>query len=217
MVRLYVPGTYAWSAESAGAYAERGVAAALTRGGTITIPRRPLPSWSAETGLHLGRFPDARASLRFAGDRLFARAGVAQYVAGLRLDEARYGEAPPPVLLSLPYAEAGLGLGAFALAPGARTRPYAVLSAFGRFFWGASPGGLDPSASMGLSLALGAEWPMAPRLAGFVELGAALYPWSDPAAMLDFAEDRGAGTWSLSGERWFFEYPLIRFGARFLP
>ena len=214
---LRVPVTLPWRAVAAGAYPESGFFAALEQGQSLKIPRRPLRPWTIEAGVTMLSFPEIWAHRSFGEDRYFLRFGLAQYLLGLYLVNEEVGQETPPPLISLPMVIPGLGIGMYFLPSDTYVRPYGHASAFARILLLRGAFGFDTVAPVGLSAFLGAEWRAFPRTAVFAETGAAFYPFCDGFLM---AASRGGqgndGPYlSLFGARWYFEAPLLRFGARF--
>ncbi|HRW23905.1 MAG TPA: hypothetical protein P5298_05820 [Spirochaetia bacterium] len=213
---LRVPGTYPWRAVSSGAYPESGYFGALEQGVSLAVPRTPLRRWAIEAGLYMTQFPDLWASWRFMDDRLFLRAGLRQFLAGLYLVGEEYGEDTPPAILSLPLIQPGIGIGGYFLPPDAFVRPYAQAGAGLRLLvasW--APLVPEPVAPLALEGAFGAEWGLTRRIAVFVELGASYYPFCDGFLMASVrgADDSGPSGF-LYGGSWLVELPTLRFGAR---
>ncbi len=216
-IPLRVPGTYPWRATSAGAYPERGYFGALEQGVSLGIPRRPIRPWSLEAGLYMGQFPDFWAIRSFSEDRWFVRVGLTQFLTGLYLVDEEYGAETPPALLSLPLVQPGVGFGGYLLPRDAYVRPYWNLGAFVRFIFikGISPR-FDTVAPLGTSAALGGEWAISARTAVFLEFGGAFYPFCDGFLMAASRGDSDSGPmWTLRGDTWFLELPVMRLGARF--
>ncbi len=216
-VPLRVPGTYPWRATSNGAYPERGYFGALEQGASLTIPRRPLRTWTIETALYMTQFPDVWAAWRFAEDSLYVRFGLTQFLAGLYLVREEYGTATAPAILSLGLVQPGVGFGGYFLPPDAYVRPYATATLFTRIV--ILPKTFprpDSIAPLGTSLMLGAEWKVTLRTAVFLELGTAFYPFCDGFLMAASAGTESSGpTGTRWGDHWFLEIPILRFGARF--
>ncbi|PKL24190.1 MAG: hypothetical protein CVV47_10595 [Spirochaetae bacterium HGW-Spirochaetae-3] len=215
-VPLRVPGTYPWRATSKGAYPERGYFGALEQGVSLTIPRSPLRRWTVEAGLYMTQFLDVWGAWRFAEDYLYVRFGLTQFLAGLYLVGEEYGVETPSAIISLPLVQPGIGFGGYFLAPDAYVRPYATGTFFARVLvasW--APLRFDPVAPIGTSGMLGAEWGVTPRVAVFLELGAAFYPFCDGFLMAASAgTDRSGPVGTAFGDGWFLEAPILRFGAR---
>jgi hypothetical protein len=216
-IPLRVPGTYPWRATSSGAYPERGYFGALEQGASLTIPRRPLRTWTIETAMYMTQFPDFWVAWRFAEDRLYVRFGLTQFLAGLYLVGEEYGVETPSALLSLGLVQPGVGFGGYFLPSDAYVRPYATATLFTRILLLPStflrP---DPIAPLGNLLMLGAEWRVTLRAAVFLELGTAFYPFCDGFLMAASAGMENSGPVSTSwGDSWFLEVPILRFGARF--
>jgi len=216
-IALRVPDTYPWRATAKGAYPERGYFGALEQGVSLTVPRTPLRRWTVETALYMTQFIDLWGAWRFAEDYLYVRFGLTQFIAGLYLIAEEYGVETPSAILSLPLVQPGIGFGGYFLAPDAYVRPYASVTLFTRLLViSRTPVRLDPVAPVGTSWMLGAEWGVTRRVAVFIELGAAFYPFCDGVLMAASAgTEQGGPVGSIHGERWFLELPILRFGARF--
>jgi len=213
---LRIPGTYEWRATSAGAYPESGHLVAMEQGISLVIQRRELRRFVVESGLYMAQFPDLGFSWRFNSDYLFVRLGLTQFLAGIYLVDASYDILTPPLFMSLPLVQPGLGFGTYFLPPDAGLRPYLSSATFVRLITAKGfPVQFDLVAPLGFSAMAGAEWKVFERTGIFLELGLTLYPCPSGALMvvsrLQQSFDSGGYAY---GEDWFLEFPLLRFGAR---
>ena len=214
-VPLRVPGTYPWRATTAGAYPESGYFGALEQGAVLTIPYRPIRRWTIEAGMAMLQFPELWVHWSLRDDAFYLRAGFAQYLLGLYLVREEYELESPPVILSLPMILPGIGAGAYLLPSDAFVRPYLTATAFARLMLMEEAFGLDPVAPLGLTLAAGAEWRAFPRVAIFVDLGLAWYPFADGFLMAaSRGTDDGGAMMFLDLDSSFLEFPMLRVGAR---
>ena len=212
---LRVPGTYPWRAVSPGAYPERGYFGALEQGQTLSIPRTPLRPWSLEAGLVMMEFPDIWAERRFKEDMLFLRFGLAQYLFGLHLTDEEYGEATPPVIVSLPLVMPGVGIGRYLSPPDATIRPYVSATAFARFIFLDGYWGFDPIAPAGVLGSFGFDWKAVGRTSIYFELGTNFYPFCDGYLLASTrGEDSGGPFGVIYSDWWLLEFPILRLGAR---
>jgi hypothetical protein len=213
---LRIPGTYKWRAESTGAYPESGHLVAMEQGISLVIPRRELRSFALESGLYMAQFPDLWFSWRLISDYLLVRAGLTQFLAGLYFVDASSDLPAPPLFMSLPLVQPGLGLGAYFLPPDATLRPYLSSAVFTRLLVAKGfPVQLDRVAPFGITAMAGAEWKVFGHTGIFLELGMTLYPCPSGALMVVAKQQETESTQGYSyGENWFLEFPLFRFGVR---
>lgn len=179
--KIGLPSFVEWRASSPKALAESGSVLLSSPGALLEIPYRRLPRWSLDLGLRDLSFIEAGANLAL-GRRLFARAALTEFFAGLSLKDYS-GPPPKPPLLEFSSAmRMGIGCGYYFIAPERAIRAYAALDAFLRL--GSAP-------AIGMGAYAGAEWRASPRGRLFLELGAELLS----SAARDFAFPRSALGW----------------------
>lgn len=216
---MRLPAVVAWKARAPGYLDASGSAFVDAASSRVEIGMLPAPRWTAELALYGLSFPELRASL-LLGRRLFARASLSEFLAGLGLQNY---DGPPPgrsIIASYPLLQAGLGIGYFLGDPDRLFRGYAALDGFlrldlpdGEFF-------VDPVAPAALNPLVGAEWGLERGAKLFLEFGCAFYPYADPAFMAaSRGEDGGnlafGGAWPAGDwPGWFFELPIAKLGAR---
>ncbi len=218
VLTLILPSRITWVASAPGRYPEKGTFYASEDGETLEIPRR---QWALDFGAYGFSFPELR--LGFTPDSLFfVRATLSQFALGLSLQSPNNG-IEPPLILSFPLLQAGIGLGTY-FAPQIRElRTYIAMDFFARLF---SPQGrgvyLDPVAPIGVQPSVGLEWGRGPDARLYVEMSAVFYPWAMPglmAASLDGNSSSdlifGGSGWFPGHPGWFLEVPVMRIGMRF--
>lgn len=206
--RFDPPDLFVWDSSARGYLPESGIVAAAGAEAELVLPARKVRDWSIETGLRSGAFPDIRATRTFFGDVLFARAGIAQYAAGLALRDARpfredsyfRGEA---------LVEPGLGAGVKAFDQRSELRPYAALDVALRIFLAE---GVDSQAPLRLVATAGSEWRLARSFLAFLEIGIDFYPGAREDAMgTDESTSPGLRRQTDAGV---VDFPALRFGLR---
>lgn len=211
-LQLPAPATYRWRAETRGAMPESGVLTLTDSGGRIELSIRRFAKWRIEAGLVNATFPDFWISLRLFGDRFYFRAGFYQYLAGLSLQEEYLGY-DPPLWVSYPLLQPGIGAGELFGTADAPLRVYAGATATTRLAFPAGTGVfVDPIAPLSIGPQLGLEWRPLERWAFFAEAFANLYLFGDGRLMA--ASRKSGGAPFLYGTTWYLEFPLMRFGAR---
>jgi hypothetical protein len=178
------------------------------------------PAWTAELSLYGFSFLETRSSKLF-GKRLFARATLTQFFAGLYLQKYDGPPPTPSILSSYSLLQAGVGFGSYFEDPDKNLRLYAVVDLFLRLDMpGLASFFVDPISPMGFSPLIGVEWGRGTNTKLFFELGGIFYPYAFPDMML---ASRGSPSGSLvfygSGwfpghPGWFAEFPLPRLGMR---
>lgn len=209
------PATYAWRASAKGYYESSGVAAVFGSRAELTIGLSLQRPWNLEVGLFNGAFPDLWASRRFLDDRLFARVGFFQYLAGFAL----WNEKPdydPAFLLSIPLIQPGLGAGWIFGKSGSAIRPYLGATATTRIAFPKGAGVfIDPVAPLCVQPYAGIEWKAIDRFGFFAEMGADFYPFAD-GFLLAASTDSSNGLVAIKyGGGWGAHFPSLRFGTRF--
>jgi hypothetical protein len=217
---MALPAFIKWKASSFSYFDADGttlIEAPLSR---VELPMRKLPAWTVELSLYGFSFPEARASLLF-GKRLFARATLTQFLAGLNLQTYDLPPPEPSILSSFSLLHVGVGFGTFFGDPDKNLRFYAAIDGFFRF---AMPGYrsffIDPVAPIGISPLVGAEWGRDTRTKLYFELGGIFYPNVLVDLMLASRASNGGtlvfyGAGSSPGRTgWFAEFPLPRLGLR---
>jgi hypothetical protein len=220
-VAMSLPVFVRWKASSLSFFDSSGttlIDAPLSR---VELPMRKLPAWTAELSLYGFSFPEARASI-LLGKRLFARATITQFLAGLNLQSPYDGPSPEPSMLSsfsLMYA--GFGFGTFFEDPDRSLRFYTAVDMLVRLDMpGYRSFFIDPIAPFGISPLIGAEWGRDARAKLFFELGGIFYPSALVDLMLASRSSNGGdlvfyGAGSSPGRPgWFAEFPVPRLGLR---
>jgi hypothetical protein len=209
------PGTLAWSASAKGYYGGGGVVELFGSRSELMIDLQRQHLWTIELGLLNGAFPDLWASRRFLDDRLFARFGLYQFVAGFALGDIGPGY-DPKFLVSLSLLQPGIGAGWIFGKPGAAIRPYTGLSATTRIAFPKGAGiFIDPVAPISLEPYAGVEWKALLRFGFFAEMGIALYPFAQRNLILASVGNSKKSVLYASGSNWFLQFPSLRFGSRF--
>jgi hypothetical protein len=212
-LRLPAPGTYRWRAETPGAMPESGVLTLTDSGGRIELSIRRLLKWRIESALLNATFPDLWISLRLLNDRFYLRAGFYQYLAGLSLED-EYAGYDPPLWVSYPLLQPGIGMGELFGPADAPLRAYAGATATARIAFPSGTGiFIDPVAPLSIGPQLGIEWRPIERWSFFAEGFANLYLFGD-GRLMAASRKSGSGPF-LFGATWYLEFPLMRFGARF--
>jgi hypothetical protein len=215
-LRVKAPATYRWSAAARGRDRAIGVLAVLGQEpARLDIELPAQFRWTIEAGLFDGAFPDFWASYRLLDDRLFVRAGLRQYLAGLSLLDGGPGF-DPPLLASTPLLQPGIGGGLLLGAPGHPVRGYAGAQATLRLAFPKGAGlFIDPVAPLCVEAFGGLEWQPQRRWGCFAEAYAGLFLFADPWLFAASAEG-GPGSSPLRayGRGWVFSAPDLRFGAR---
>jgi hypothetical protein len=215
-LRVAAPATYAWSASARGRDRAKGVTAVLGQEPSrLDIAMPAHLRWTVEAGLFNGAFPDCWAAYRLSDDRLFLRAGLRQYLAGLSLLDASPGF-DPSFLAATPLIQPGFGGGALLGVPGSAVRGYAGAQATLRIAFPKGAGVfIDPVAPLCVEAFGGLEWKPLRRWGFFAEAYAGLYLFADTGLFAASAKrGRGASPLRIYGSGWVFSAPDLRFGAR---
>lgn len=180
LIDFDVPLDLEWTATFPGEYPQHGFL--RLEGGTkrLVVDRRRLA-----IVLGLVNFAYPRPMLEVEIDRGFsARMGLGQYLGGLRLASASAGK-PVSFISSIPLLEPSVGASYSPFPPATGFRPYLALDVFPRI--GLHPDWspyIDPVAPFGAGLRIGFSWGLSGTLRFAFELGADLYPWTDPVAFV---------------------------------
>jgi hypothetical protein len=220
-LRLRSPASYVWFASLSGCEDETGLLPVTGTEESLSISFRERHPARLEIGLLRGAFPDLWFSWRLAEGRLFARAGLVQYLAGLSLEDEDSSTGRRPYIAYLGRFEPALGLGCCLTPPDEPVRLYLALDSGLRisvtegdeFFTMA----LDELAPIELRPAFGLEWRASALFSLFFELGSSLYPTGE-AALLESElrpEDEHRDWPHATGDYLVAEFFILRFGARF--
>lgn len=220
-LRLRSPSSYVWLASLSGHEEETGLLSVTGTEESLSISLRERRPASLETGLLRGAFPDLWFSWRLAEGRLFARAGLVQYLAGLSLKNEESSTGKRPYIEYLGRFEPALGLGCYLTPPDEAARLYLALDSGLRISVTEGDKVLaiarDELAPIELRPAFGLEWRASALFSLFFELGSSLYPTGD-AALLESElepEDEHSDWPHATGDYLVAEFFILRFGARF--
>jgi hypothetical protein len=220
-VELALPAFVNWKAYSSTYLDASGSIFIEEPGSRLELPIKAAPTWTAELSLYGFSFLEARAS-KLYGKRLFARATLTQFFAGLSLQNDNGSSIEPSLVSSFSLIQAGAGFGAYFEGPEKSLRFYAAADAFFRFSLPEySSVVLDPEIPFGLFPLLGAEWGLETRTKLYLEFGGAFYPFADTSYVEAIRKNNHGGTlvadghWgSSSGPGWSLEFPVPRLGLR---
>lgn len=218
-LRLRSTSSYSWRASLAGHEDETGLLSVSGREARLSIVFAPRLERSLESGLVGGAFPDLWFSWRFAEGRLFARAGLIQYLWGMSLRDSDESDETPSLFVSYGLVEPGAGIGVYASPPDDPVRFYASLDAALRVDLISDSTAfiimVDPVAPLEFKPAFGLEWAPAGRFSLFFELGSSIFPFSDGILMASERASSGSGSWPhITGDNCYTELFIMRFGAR---
>jgi hypothetical protein len=214
---LRTPSSYAWRASLAGFEDETGLLSLSGPEADLPILFTPRPRASLESGLVGGAFPDLWYTWRFREGRLFARAGLIQFLGGLSLKNYE-SMTDQPIFASIGLIEPGAGIGASLSPPDDAVKFYVSLDAAlrvdliddSKVFMIM----LDPIAPIELKPAIGLEWEATDRLSLFFELGNSVFPACDGLLMATSMATND--NWPhITGDGFFIELFVARFGVRF--
>jgi hypothetical protein len=219
-LRLRAPSSYAWRASLRDCEDETGLLPVAGPEESLSISFRPRRRASLETGLVRGAFPDFWFSWRFAQGRLFARAGLIQYLAGLSLENEEYPTGERPYIAYLGRFEPGLGLGCYLTPADDPARLYLAVDSALRIATAEKDNVLtisyDSAGPVEIRPSFGLEWRPSSLFNLFFELGSSLYP-TDDAALLESElrpEDGNDGWPHVTGDYCVAEFFIVRFGVR---
>jgi hypothetical protein len=220
-LRLRSPSSYVWLASLSGHEDETGLLSVAGTEESLSISLRERRPASLETGLLRGAFPDFWFSWRLAEGRLFARAGLVQYLAGLSLKNEESSTGKRPYIEYLGRFEPALGLGCYLTPPDEAARLYLALDSGLRISVTEDDKVLsiarDELAPIELRPAFGLEWRASPLFNLFFELGSSLYPTGNAALLESELEPEDEhGDWPhATGDYLVAEFFILRFGVRF--